>query len=68
MKQFDAYLNNGDAHSLDLTTFDQLYFSAENYTLDILRDHNKVVHDYSIANNPYFFSAVSSLPLIIKCA
>lgn len=59
--QFDAYLNNGDAHSLDLSRFDQLYFSAENYTLDILRDHNKLVHDYSIQNNPYFFSAVSLL-------
>ncbi|CZR61315.1 uncharacterized protein PAC_11211 [Phialocephala subalpina] len=55
--RFDAYLNGGDAHSLNLPRFDQLYFSAENYTLDILRDHNKVVHDYSINNNPYYFSA-----------
>ena len=57
--RYDAYLNNGDAHSLDLSRFDQLYFSAENFTLDILRDHNQVVHQYSIENNPYFFSAVS---------
>lgn len=58
--QFDAYLNNGDAHSLDLPRFDLLYFSAQNYTLDILRDHNKYTHDYSVQNNPYYFSAVCS--------
>ncbi|KAF8847789.1 Cloroperoxidase [Acephala macrosclerotiorum] len=53
----DAYLNNDDAHSLNLPRFDQPYFSAENYILAILRDPNKVVHDYSINNNPYYFSA-----------
>ncbi|KAH6663854.1 hypothetical protein B0J14DRAFT_630715 [Halenospora varia] len=53
----DAYLNNGDAVSLNITRFDKLYFSAEDYTLDILRDHNKLTHDDSINNNPYYFSA-----------
>ncbi|TVY13783.1 Aromatic peroxygenase [Lachnellula arida] len=55
--RYDAYLNNGDAHSLDLARFDQLYFSAENFTLDVLRDHNKLTNEYSVQNNPYFFSA-----------
>ncbi|EPE28884.1 Cloroperoxidase [Glarea lozoyensis ATCC 20868] len=53
----DAYLNGGDAVSLNITRFDKLYFSAQNYTLDILRDHNKLTHTDSIQNNPYYFSA-----------
>lgn len=44
--------------SLKLDKFESLYNKAENYTLDILRNHNKEVHDYSVANNPYFFQAV----------
>ncbi|KAF2799324.1 Cloroperoxidase [Melanomma pulvis-pyrius CBS 109.77] len=55
----DAYLNNGDAVSVILSRFQDLYAKAENneFTLDILRTHNKEVHDYSVANNPYFFQA-----------
>ncbi|KAH8601004.1 hypothetical protein B0O99DRAFT_681860 [Bisporella sp. PMI_857] len=53
----DAYLNNGDATSLNLGRFDILYNRAEQYTLDILRDHNAYVHNFSIKNNPYYFSA-----------
>lgn len=60
-RQGDAYLNGGDAVSLKLEKFEALYNLAENYTLDILRDHNKAVHDYSVNNNPYFFSAVSTM-------
>ncbi|TVY32873.1 Aromatic peroxygenase, partial [Lachnellula subtilissima] len=55
--RYDAYLNNGDAHSLNLARFDQLYFSAENFTLDVLRDHNMSTNEYSVQNNPYYFSA-----------
>ncbi|KAG4429585.1 hypothetical protein IFR05_014934 [Cadophora sp. M221] len=53
----DAYLNNGDATPLNIARFDKLYNLATNYTLDNLRDHNKYVHDLSIQNNPYYFSA-----------
>jgi len=56
----DAYLNNGDAYSLNLARFKKLYFSTTNFTLDALRDHAKYAHDYSIANNPYFFNAACS--------
>lgn len=28
------------------------------FTLDILRTHNKERHDFSVQNNPYFFQAV----------
>ncbi|KAF2803216.1 Cloroperoxidase [Mytilinidion resinicola] len=56
----DAYLNNGDAYTLDLSKFKALYSTANangEFTLDILRNHNKQVHDYSVQHNPYFFSA-----------
>jgi hypothetical protein len=51
-------LNSGDASTLNITSFNQLYFSVENYTLDVLWDYSKLVRDKSVANNPYFFSAV----------
>ncbi|KAF1988889.1 Cloroperoxidase [Aulographum hederae CBS 113979] len=55
----DAYLNNGDAASLILSKFESLYNKAVDgeFTIDILRTHNKEVHDFSVQNNPYFFSA-----------
>jgi hypothetical protein len=55
--RMDAYLNKGDAYTLNLDRFEKLYFSATNYTLDDLCDHAKYTRDYSIANNPWFFSA-----------
>jgi hypothetical protein len=58
--QGDAYLTGGDAVSLKIDRFDDIYNRAANLTLDNLRDHNKVVHDFSVQNNPYFFQAVRS--------
>src|ERR1019366_7119486 len=29
--------------------------AAENYTLDVLRTHNRLAHDYGIAYNPLYF-------------
>ncbi|KAL8669093.1 MAG: hypothetical protein Q9168_006302 [Polycauliona sp. 1 TL-2023] len=57
LPQADAYLNGGDAVSLKIDRFDDIYRRGANLTYDNLRDHNKVVHDYSINNNPYFFQA-----------
>jgi hypothetical protein len=54
----DAYLNGGDAFNLNIDQFKKLYFSST--TLDVLRDHAKYAHEYSIANNPYYFTAVIS--------
>jgi hypothetical protein len=51
-------LNSGDASTLNITSFNQLYFSIENYTLDVLCDYSKLVRDKPVANNPYFFPAV----------
>jgi hypothetical protein len=68
-KQQDAYLNNGDAVSVQIPQVQSLLNKAVNneFTLDILRTHNKEKHDYSIANNPYFFQAVCT-PLLIPDA
>jgi hypothetical protein len=66
--QQDAYLNNGDAVSVILSRFQSLYAKAVNneFTIDILRQHNKEVHDYSVQNNPYFFQAVCITYIILK--
>ncbi|KAJ4299471.1 hypothetical protein N0V90_004716 [Kalmusia sp. IMI 367209] len=55
----DAYLNNGDAVSVKIPLAQSLLSKAVNneFTLDILRTHNKERHDFSVANNPYFFQA-----------
>ncbi|CAI6290656.1 unnamed protein product [Periconia digitata] len=55
----DAYLNNGDAFSVQLPLVEDLLAKAvdNEFTLDILRTHNKERHDFSVANNPYFFQA-----------
>ncbi|KAH7399990.1 hypothetical protein BKA64DRAFT_670896 [Cadophora sp. MPI-SDFR-AT-0126] len=57
MTRADAYMNNGDAHRLQMDRFMALYNRAELYTLDIVRQHNKDMRDWSVQNNPYFFSA-----------
>ncbi|KAF2122406.1 Chloroperoxidase [Lophiotrema nucula] len=56
----DAYLNNGDASSLIVSQFQSLLSKANSdgeFTIDILRQHNKQKHDYSVNTNPYFFQA-----------
>lgn len=63
--QADAYLNGGDAVSLQIDRFDDIYRRNTNLTYDNLRDHNKVVHDYSVNNNPYFFQAVRLIRLAL---
>lgn len=55
----DAYINNGDAHSLNVTRFEQVYNIAVNdgsdrYTLDKFRAKFEEAQDESIANNPYY--------------
>ncbi|KAI9651489.1 MAG: hypothetical protein M1831_000806 [Alyxoria varia] len=51
----DAYLNGGDAVSLQIDRFDDIFNRGPRLTLDKLRDHNKKVHDFSVNNNPHFF-------------
>lgn len=59
--QGDAYMTNGDAHHLQMDRFMALYNRSDLYTLDIVRQHNKAMRDWSLFNNPYYFSAVCSL-------
>ncbi|KAJ5054164.1 uncharacterized protein L3040_000446 [Drepanopeziza brunnea f. sp. 'multigermtubi'] len=53
----DAYMNNGDSSTLQMDRFMALYNRSELYTLDIMRQHNKAMRDWSVQNNPYYFSA-----------
>ncbi|KAH7351090.1 hypothetical protein BKA65DRAFT_251559 [Rhexocercosporidium sp. MPI-PUGE-AT-0058] len=57
MTRGDAYMNNGDAYHLQMDRFMALYNRSELYTLDIVRQHNKDMRNWSVHNNPYFFSA-----------
>ncbi len=56
----DAYLNNGDAHSLNLTRFKTAYetgMSDDNYTLDLFAQLYANNTQLSTAENPCFFLA-----------
>lgn len=64
----DAYLNEGDASSLIMSRFEDLYNSAESYTLDTLRGQLKKNQEYSINNNPYYYSAQFSGLLVVPAA
>ncbi|KAK4561539.1 hypothetical protein LTR86_004857 [Recurvomyces mirabilis] len=60
----DAYLNHGDAHSLNITRFEEVYKIAvadgtNRYTLD---------KDESIANNPYYFTGLFSTVVVVPAA
>ncbi|KAL9093997.1 MAG: hypothetical protein Q9165_003667 [Trypethelium subeluteriae] len=73
--RFDAYTNNGDAHSLSISKFEAVYAIGGNdsseegfdqrYTLDLFRQHYSQVQDDAIASNPYYFTgAVSTIGVV----
>ncbi|KAF2167170.1 hypothetical protein M409DRAFT_54361 [Zasmidium cellare ATCC 36951] len=69
----DAYINNGDAHSLNVTRFEQVYDIAvkdgsDRYTLDKFRAKFEEAQDESIANNPYYFTGVFSTVVVVPAA
>ncbi|KAI5363775.1 putative chloroperoxidase [Septoria linicola] len=69
----DAYINNGDAHSLNVTRFEQVYNIAVNdgsdrYTLDKFRAKFEDAQDESIANNPYYFTGAFSTVVVVPAA
>ncbi|KUJ08333.1 Cloroperoxidase, partial [Mollisia scopiformis] len=67
----DAYLNNGDAHSLNITKFEQVYAvggAEDRYTLDKFRARFETVQDESIANNPYYFTGAFSTVVVVPAA
>ncbi|GME35481.1 hypothetical protein GTA08_BOTSDO05233 [Neofusicoccum parvum] len=65
----DAYLNNGDASTMIVSKFQQLYDTAVNdrYTLDGFRGQYARTQQESIATNPYLFYAPFSA-LVVPAA
>ncbi|KAL9076215.1 MAG: hypothetical protein Q9157_003750 [Trypethelium eluteriae] len=76
--RFDAYTNNGDAHSLDISKFEAVYAIGGNdtsedgfgqrYTLDLFRQHREQVQNDAIASNPYFFTGAFSTLFVVPGA
>lgn len=65
--RFDAYVNHGDAHSLNVTRFENVYNigqvdGSDRYTLDKFRSKFEEAQDDSIANNPYYVCRFQTLP------
>ncbi len=67
----DAYLNNGDAHSLNITRFASAYATGlanDRYTLDGFAQDLLSKIQESIATNPYYFAAPFSTTLVVPVA
>lgn len=67
----DAYLNNGDAHSLDIARFTYTFSSGvdnDRYTLDKFRQVSAHWQQYSVSNNPYYFAPLVSTTLVTPAA
>lgn len=67
----DAYINNGDAHSLNVSRFQSAYDvgqPGDRYTLDLFAQNFASKADQSIAENPYYFAAPFSTTLVSPAA
>lgn len=67
----DAYTNNGDAHSLDISRFSSAFATGmdnDRYTLDGLAQDFLAKGKSSIDLNPYFFSAPLSGVIVAPAA
>ncbi|PVH71859.1 Cloroperoxidase, partial [Cadophora sp. DSE1049] len=67
----DIYLNNGDAHSLNITKFERVYAlggAEDHYTLDKFRSRFEEVQQESIDNNPYYFTGAFSTVVVVPAA
>lgn len=67
----DAYLNNGDAHSLNITKFELAYAlggTEDRYTLDKFRIRFHGSQAESVADNPYYFTGAFSTFLVAPAA
>lgn len=66
----DAYINHGDAHSLNVSRFQNAYQTAQNdrYTLDIFARNFQSKADQSVRENPYYFAAPFSTTLVSPAA
>ncbi|KAF2763409.1 Cloroperoxidase [Pseudovirgaria hyperparasitica] len=55
----DAYLNNGNVGVFQKRSWDNLMKTigeGNDLTLDLVNDHNQVMHEYSLNNNGYYFA------------
>lgn len=67
----DAYINNGDAHSLDVSKFEGVYAVGQpddRYTLDKFRQRFHDVQQASISTNPYYFTGLFSTVVVVPAA
>lgn len=67
----DAFTNNGDAHSLNVSKFEDVFLlggSEDRYTLDKFRQRFHDVQQASISNNPYFFTGLFSTVVVVPAA
>lgn len=67
----DAYLNDGDAHSLNVSRFAEVYAAGmddDSYTLDMLAQQFVKKTQESIATNPYYFAAPFATTLVAPVA
>lgn len=63
----DAYMNGGDAHTIDIERFKTGYTYTQNggYTQDSFRQLNEYWIDYSVKNNPNYFAPLFSTTLVV---
>lgn len=76
--RYDAYINNGDAHSLSLEKFESVYAVGgddkseegygQRYTLDLFRQQLQATQDEAIATNPYYFTGAFSTIVVVPAA
>lgn len=67
----DAYLNNGDAHSLEISRFKSVYDrrgTEDRYTMDKFRQEVGQNQYHSIQTNPYYFAPLFSTTLVVPAA
>jgi len=67
----DAYINHGDAHSLNVSKFTEVYALGgpeDRYTLDKFRKQFGAVQQRSIATNPYYFTGLFSTVVVVPAA
>lgn len=76
--RFDAYTNNGDAHSLSIEKFEAAYAVGGNdtseegfgqrYTMDKFRSRFQEAQEEAIATNQYYFTGAFSTVVVVPAA
>lgn len=66
--RYDAYMNKGDAHSLDMDKFTKLYESGTTYTMESVQSQYSSNQEESISQNPYYFNGPFSGLIVVPAA